>query len=261
MSNVKKYYDEKAPTYDDYSNQLYFRIYDAVTWKIIEPYIPKDSKALVLDAAGGTGKWSIPIAKCGPKVVLTDISDGMLNVARRKIAKEGLQDRIEVRKGDIRRLDFDDETFDLVFCDHALCFIQEQEKVVKELVRVLKKGHPLIISGQNRYVLSLSLVSEDIDFASKVLSKEESFIMRKALKVYTLTPEEFKQMLENNGVRIAKMVGKVLTMPLAISFEKLSSENYTEEFLKKILRIEFDLMNRVDTVSLGAHIQAIGYKR
>jgi ubiquinone/menaquinone biosynthesis C-methylase UbiE len=88
MCDVKKYYDEKAPTYDDYSNQLYFRVYDAVTWKITEPYIPKNHGALVLDAAGGTGKWSIPIAKCGPKVILTDISDGMLNIARSKIHKK-----------------------------------------------------------------------------------------------------------------------------------------------------------------------------
>ena len=53
---VKDYYDEKAQTYDDYSKQLYFKVYDAVTWKITEPYVPRDSEARVLDAAGGTGK-------------------------------------------------------------------------------------------------------------------------------------------------------------------------------------------------------------
>jgi len=261
MSNVKKYYNEKAHSYDDYSSQLFFRVYDAVTWKITEPYIPKDSEALVLDAAGGTGKWSIPIAKCGPKVVLVDVSDGMLNVARRKIAKEGLQDRIEVRKGDVRKLDFEDETFDLVFCDHALCFIKEQESVVRELVRVLKRGRRLIISCQNRYVLSLSLVSENIDYASKILLNESPFVMRNALNVYTLSPDELKHMLERYGVKVEKMVGKVCTMPLAISWEKLSSEKHSEDLVKKVLEIEFELVSRADTVSLGSHIQAIGYKQ
>jgi len=260
MSNVKEYYDEKAPTYDDYSNQLYFKVYDAVTWKITEPYIPKDSRALILDAAGGTGKWSMPIAKCGPKVVLVDISDGMLNVARAKIAKEDLQNRIEVNKGDIRKLDFEDETFDLVFCDHALCFIKEQEEAVRELVRILKKNHPLIISSQNRYILSLLLVPEDTDLASKVLRNETQFIMRKSLNVYTLSPDEFRRLLEDNGVRIERMIGKVCTMPLALPIKKWSSEKYAEKLVEKILKIEFDLINMPDTVSLGAHIQAIGYK-
>jgi demethylmenaquinone methyltransferase/2-methoxy-6-polyprenyl-1,4-benzoquinol methylase len=121
---VKKYYDDKSQTYDDYSRQLWSKLYDAVTWKITEPYVPTSPQALVFDAAGGTGKWTIPIAKCGPKVVLGDISKGMLKVAEEKITKEGLQGRVEVKECDLRKLDFEDETFDLVFCEHAFCFIK-----------------------------------------------------------------------------------------------------------------------------------------
>lgn len=257
---VKEYYDEKSSTYDDYSKQLWFRAYDAVTWKITEPYVPKDSRALIFDAAGGTGKWSIQIAKCGPKVVLGDISEGMLEVAKDKIAQAGLQDRIETKRCDLHKLDFDDETFDMVFCEHALCFIHEQETVIKELVRVLKKNHPLIISAQNRYVLSLMLVSQDVNYASKVLSKETQFIMRNRLKVYALSPSEFQQLLENTGIKIERMFGKIFTMPLGLSYEKWTSENYTEDFLKQILSLEFALINNHDAVPLGGHIQAIGYK-
>lgn len=258
---VKDYYDNKASTYDDYSRQLWFRAYDIVTWKITEPYIPKDSQALVFDAAGGTGKWSIQIAKCGPKVVLGDISDGMLEAARGKIAQTGLQGRIETMRCDLRKLDFHDETFDMVLCEHALCFIQEQETVIKELVRVLKTHHPLIISAQNRYVLSLMLVSEDVDYASRVLSKETQFIMHERLNVYALSPSEFRQLLESNGIRIERMVGKISTMPLALPYEEWTSENYAEDFLKQILNFEFNLINNPDAVPLGGHIQAIGYKQ
>lgn len=182
-------------------------------------------------------------------------------MAKEKIAKEGLQERIEVKECDLRKLDFEDESFDMVFCDHALCFIKEQEMVIKELARVLKKGHPLIVTAQNRYVLSLSLVSEDIDYSFKVLSEKGKYIMRNSLEVYALTPDEFKQLLENNGVEIERIVGKLCTMPLGLSLEKLASEDYTQEFLEKILRIEFELMNSPDTVSLGGHMQAIGSKQ
>jgi len=258
---VKKYYDHKGSTYDDYSRQLWSRVYDAVTWKITEPYVPKNSGALVFDAAGGTGKWSVHIAKCGPRVVLGDISQGMLKVAKKKIVMQGLQDRVQVKECDLRKLDFGDETFDLVFCEHALCFIKEQETVIKELVRVLKKGRPLILTGQNRYVLALSLVSEDAGYASNVLSKETPFIMRKSLEVYALSPQEFMQMLENNWVTVDRIVGKLFTMPLGFSLERLTSEEFTEELFDKIVRIELELANRPDTVCLGSHFQAIGHKR
>jgi ubiquinone/menaquinone biosynthesis C-methylase UbiE len=259
--SVKKYYDDKGLTYDDYSKQLWSRVYDAVTWSITEPYIPRNSEALVFDAAGGTGKWTIPIAKCGPKVVLGDISRGMLKVAEEKIVQQGLLDRVQVKECDLRKLDFRDETFDLVFCEHAFCFIKEQETVINELVRVLKKGCPLILTVPNRYVLALSIISEDAGYASKVLSKETPFIMDQSLEVYTLSPQEFIQMLENNGVRVERIVGKLFTMPLGFSWERLTSGEFTEELFKKIMRIELELANRPDTVCLGSHFQAIGYKR
>jgi ubiquinone/menaquinone biosynthesis C-methylase UbiE len=232
-----------------------------VTWKITEPYVPKSSQALVFDAAGGTGKWTIPIAKCGPRVILGDISKGMLNVAKEKIAQEGMQERVQTKELDLRNLDLEDETCDLVFCEHALCFIKEQDTVISELVRVLKKGHPLIVTGQNRYVLSLFMVSEDASYAFKILSKENQFIMCNSLKVYALSPQEFKQMLENNGVRIERMVGKLFTMPLGLPSEKMASEDYTEEFYEHIMNIELELANRPDAVPLAGHFQAIGYKK
>ena len=260
-STAKKYYDDKSSTYDDYSRQFWSKVYDAVTWKITEPYIPRSPEVVVFDAAGGTGKWTIPIAKCGPKVVLGDISAGMLKTAKRKIAEEGLQKRIEVKECDLRKLDFEDETFDIVFCEHAFCFIKEQELVVEELVRVLKKDHPLILTSQNRYVMSVSLLSDDVDYAYRVLSREKPFLMRNSLDVYTLSPHEFTQMLEANGIRIERIVGKLFTMPLGLSEQKMFAENYTEEFFNRIMEIELELASRPDSVSLGSHLQAIGHKQ
>ena len=254
---VKNYYDKKSPTYDGYSRQLWCKVYDTVTWKITEPYVPKNPAAIVLDGAGGTGKWSIPIAKCGPKVILGDLSSGMLKTATEKIVKEGLQGRIETKECDLRKLDFEDETFDLVLCEHALGFIKEQETVIKELLRVLKKGHPLIVTAQNRYVLSLSTVSEDVAYAFRILSKETQFIMGNSLKVYALSPDEFKQLLLANGVKIEKIVGKLFTIPLAISAEKTVSEDYTNEFYEQLMNVELELSNRSDTLALAGHLQAI----
>lgn len=257
---MKKYYNEKAPTYDPESELFYFRVYDTVTWRYTEPYVPKDSGAQVLDAAGGTGKWTILIAKCGPRVVLVDISDEMLEVARNKITQQSLQNRVTVQKGDVRRLNFPEETFDMVFCDHALCFIREQKEALRELVRVLKTNHPLIVSGQNRYVLALSLI-QDMDFAFKILSNEAQFLMRGLLKVYPLAPDEFRRLLEENGVKIEKIIGKGVTMPLVIPTQRFYTKDYTPEFLEKVLKIEFTLCEKPDALALAGHLQAVGYKK
>jgi len=260
--DVKEYYDKKSASYDDYSKQLWSKVYDAVTWNLTKPYVPRNSESLVFDAAGGTGKWSIPFAKCGPKVILGDISEGMLGVAKGKINREGLQQSIEIKECDLLKLDFEDQTFDLVFCEHALCFIKEQETAIRELVRVLKKGCPLIIGGQNRYVLSLlKLQTQNANDAYEVLSKETQFVMNESLRVYALSPDEFKQLLEKAGARVEKIVGKLFTMPLAISQKQMSSKKHSEEFYQQLLKIELELSNRSDAIALGGHFQAVGYKQ
>lgn len=260
MPKAEQYFNKRAPTYDTDSELFYFRVYDTITWKYTEPYIPKNSDALILDAAGGTGKWAIPIARHGPKVILMDISDEMLNVARKKIVEQGLQGRITLKKGDIQKLGFLNETFDMVFCDHALCYVQEHEVLIRELVRVLKTNRPIIISAQNRYVLSLSLISRDIDFASKVLFGKTPFLLRNFLEVYTLSPDEFRRLLKQSGVRIEKIIGKGITMPLGITPEKFWTKHYKSELLEKVLTIELNLCNKPDALALAGHLQAVGYK-
>jgi len=115
MDSVGSYYDKKSETYENIRQSLVFRVYDAITWKYLEPYVPTGVDSFVLDAGGGNGRWVIPMAKKGCRVVLVDISEGMLNFAKSNVAAEGLQDRIEIRKGDVRKLDYRDETFDLFF--------------------------------------------------------------------------------------------------------------------------------------------------
>lgn len=91
------------------------RIYDELTWRCIEPYLPPTG--LVLDAGSGTGKWAIPIAERGLKVVLLDISAGILEVARRKIQERGLEGRVSLVQGDIHEMDFPDRHFDFVLAE------------------------------------------------------------------------------------------------------------------------------------------------
>jgi ubiquinone/menaquinone biosynthesis C-methylase UbiE len=94
MDEVRTYYNEKSKIYDEAFDSLVFRVLDAITWKYLEPYIPVNTDAFVLDAGGGTGRWSVRIARKGCKVVLMDASSGMLRIAAERISEEGLQQRI-----------------------------------------------------------------------------------------------------------------------------------------------------------------------
>ena len=72
---VKETYDRLAESYDAMFSGGFWAVYDAITWKYIEDYLPE--KGVILDAGGGTGKWSIQLAKKGYTVHLVDLSSEM----------------------------------------------------------------------------------------------------------------------------------------------------------------------------------------
>jgi len=196
-----------------------------------------------------------------------DISDGMLEVAAKKIEEAGLQNEITVKKGDTARTDNTDETFDMILCEHALFLFKEPDILLSELRRILKKSARLIISAQNRYVQSLSSLSgkpsaDNVERAFKVLASEEHECMTEdgTVKIYTWTPDEFRAMLERNGFHIEKIVGKVITMPLRIRKETFLQKEYPEDLFDKILQFELALCEKPDALALAGHLQAIARK-
>lgn len=200
-------------------------------------------------------------------MVLMDISEGMLKVAAKRVKEEGLQNKIAIKKGDITKTGYADENFDMILCEHALFVFKEPDAVMKEFRRILKKKARLIISAQNRYVQSLSLLSgkpslDNVDRAFKILLSEEYERMTEdgKVKIYTWTPNEFRAMLERNRFYVEKIVGKGTTMPLRISEKLYMKKEHPEDLLNKILQFELALCEKPDALALAGHLQAIAYK-
>ncbi len=267
MEDVESYYDKRAKTYDDVFDILYFKLYDAITWKYLESHVPADSNSLVFDAGGGTGRWAVRMAEKGCKVHLMDASEEMLKVAASRIKKQGLQDKITVQKGNIAKTNYPDDTFDLVFCEHTLFLFKEPDILIKELVRILKKKSKLVISCHNRYVTSLARLpdkpnTESADNAVKLLlgEKRQYMTQDKKVEIFTWTPTEFCRMLEKNGLHVEKIVGKGFTMPLRISQDFYMKKKYPKGLFDKIAEFELALCEKPDALALAGHMQAIASK-
>jgi len=75
-----------------------------------------------------------------------------------------------------------------------------------------------------------------------------------------ITPNEFRELLKRNVLKIEKIIGKGITMPLRIPSKTYSKKKYSQEQLDKILQIEFALCEKTDALGLAGHLQAIAYK-
>lgn len=96
----------------------------------------------VLDIAAGAGEQSITTAKkVGPSgyVLATDISANILDYAKQMAQQAGVQN-IETKVMDGENLTLEDETFDVVISRVGLIYFPDQQKALKEMLRVLKPG-------------------------------------------------------------------------------------------------------------------------
>ncbi|RSK47035.1 class I SAM-dependent methyltransferase [Hymenobacter rigui] len=97
------------------------------------------SSDVVLDVAAGTGEPGLSIAavtKDG-KVVITDLAEKMLDVARENAARKGITN-YETVVCDVCELPFDNATFDAISCRFGFMFFPDMLLAAQEMVRVLK---------------------------------------------------------------------------------------------------------------------------
>ncbi len=111
----------------------------------------KQLKALqpkyILDVATGTGDVAILAEKMLHPVKITgiDISEGMLDIGRKKLEKLGLQNKVELLAGDSEIINFADNSFDAITVAFGVRNFQNLEKGLTEMLRVLRPGGKLVV--------------------------------------------------------------------------------------------------------------------
>ena len=110
-----------------------------------------DGVQTAFDGGAGSGRFSILLAKHGVKVTHFDISQPMLDKAKKIADKEGVIDNITFVKGELEDLSaYADKSFDLVMSfDAPISYTYpNQEKVIGELVRICRKRILLSVSSR-----------------------------------------------------------------------------------------------------------------
>lgn len=116
---------------------------------IIRLINPKETD-IILDVAAGTGEPGLTIASKsnGCKVIITDLSEEMLEIARENAKLRNI-DNIETHNCDVCELPFQDNTFDNISCRFGFMFFPDMSLALNEMIRVLKPGGKIATSVWN----------------------------------------------------------------------------------------------------------------
>jgi ubiquinone/menaquinone biosynthesis C-methylase UbiE len=262
LHRVIKFYEEHAKDYDKDYEEDNWRLYDDLTWHYMVPFLPAIDPAmagskdapLVLDAGGGTGKWSIRLAKLGFHVTCTDISEPMLDQARAKAKIEGLDGIIKFKQGDIRDMpEIESDSCDLVLAvGDVISYAMDEHAVVMELYRVCKPGGYCIASVDNTFTyLMMELKSERWELLDDLLSTRITDYSSPH-PVRTFLPADLQALFERHGFQVEQIVGKpVITNTVSKRVRRLKLELHYNEMLALEKRFGADPA----FVGHGGHLQ------
>lgn len=142
---VAQMFDNISGNYDGLNRVISLGI--DVKWrkKVVE-IVGKNKPKQILDIATGTGDLALMMADLNPdRIVGLDISAGMLEVGKQKIAKANLSDKIEMIVGDSEAMPFEDATFDAITVSFGVRNFAHLDKGLQEIARVLKPTGVLVI--------------------------------------------------------------------------------------------------------------------
>lgn len=142
---VEEMFDNIAPSYDFLNHLLSVNIdklWRRKATKLLRPLNPQS----ILDVATGTGDFAIELMKLKPKeIVGVDISEGMLEVGRKKMKERNLSAIISLQKADSEQLPFTDNRFDAVTVAFGVRNFENLRAGLQEMHRVIKPGGKAVI--------------------------------------------------------------------------------------------------------------------
>lgn len=138
---VREMFDRIAPAYDRLNDIMSMRF--ARLWRReMAGIVAKLRPQRILDLATGTGDMAIVMAKKMRRSRITgaDPSEGMLSVAREKIAKKGLSGRIGLEVAQAEELPYGESSFDAVTVVFGVRNFHDISAGLREMHRVLRRG-------------------------------------------------------------------------------------------------------------------------
>lgn len=205
----------------DFLNRFLSMGIDVLWRKKAIAFLKNEHPKTILDIATGTGDLAIEAISLNPeKITGVDISEGMLEIGRKKIKSRKLENKIELKYGDSEKLLFKDNNFDAVTVGFGVRNFENLEQGLKDIYRVLKPGgtfvalefsKPATFPVKQLYNFYFYNI---LPFIGKLISKDSS--------AYTYLPqsvksfpdgENFTRLLTQTGFSDTKM--KQLTFGIA----------------------------------------------
>ncbi len=185
---VREMFDSIAPAYDFMNRAMTMGI-DKL-WRSRAVNLLRDCQHDdILDIATGTGDLAIKLARTLDPITVTgvDLSEGMIEIGRAKVEKEGLSEVVTLGIGDCLLLPFTDASFDVVTCAYGVRNFADLSAGYREMHRVLRSGGKVVILELS--TPTSALVKPLYNFYTRHVIPTVGRMVSKDVRAYSYLPE------------------------------------------------------------------------
>jgi len=215
---VAEMFDNIAKKYD-FLNRFLSAGTDVRWRKKALGHLKEINPSYLLDVATGTADVAILAHRIlSPnKTVGIDISEGMLEIGRKKIKDIGLEEKISLIKGDSENIHFPDNSFDAVSVAFGVRNFQDLEKGLAEINRVLKPGGKLMVLEFSKP--KLPVIKQFYTFYMKFITPRLGKMFSKNAGAYKYLDESIKKFPEGKQfIGVLNNIGYSKTYSKSLSF-------------------------------------------
>jgi S-adenosylmethionine-dependent methyltransferase len=249
VKKLARKYDLLAQNYDkEIHSGLGDEIRNRIIFSTLDRFIGRKPRK-ILDAGGGTGFYSMPLALRGHEITILDVSEKMLKQASESAYKHGVSEMVRTVQGSMDSLHFPGSYFDVILCHLAFGYT-EPSKTLSEFHRVLENGGILSLTVANKYFYSIKQsLKGDFSKAEEILQIEPFFESPHGIpEIKTFTKSEIISLCSETNFEILCIKGiKVIT-------------DYSSEIsrsTKTLQRLEEKMSAIEDLSSLARHVYLI----
>jgi ubiquinone/menaquinone biosynthesis C-methylase UbiE len=134
-----------AEKYDEYYQNESGKIIDKIEKELFSGHLTDLKERELLELGCGTGHWTVFFNSLGFKITAIDQSETMIQIAKSKNIPNA-----SFIKADAAALPFPDNSFNIVTTVTMLEFVEDIDKILDEIERVLKHGGTFIVGCLNK---------------------------------------------------------------------------------------------------------------
>lgn len=197
--------------------------YKKILHSLILEHVKDTSPCSILDIGcrWGNDLKKVSLINADMNLYGVDICSDALEVASKELEKN---QNVHLCQAKGEALPFKDNYFGIIFSSEVIEHIEQVEKFIREVHRVLKDQGVLIITTPSRFNLT-HLIGKLVPSPFKKSLRKFVYYINPGdpdvnPHVYEYTPRELKKLFEKNGFRVGRIIGGTLRVPVWPLFER-----------------------------------------